>query len=644
MSARLEIGHADPADLALRLRGVGVVAHLGRQVEGDRQPGLALLEEVAEAPVRLLGGREAGVLAHRPEPAPVHRRLDAAGERVLAGPAEVAVLVEAGRVGRRVQVADDDPRRGLERLAALGGAPERLGADGLAPAVARRVGRLAGRAGRMRPGVVGRAHSRTSRRSPTSIVRPAPTATREIDAVARSAELVLHLHRLHHEELLAGHDRVARHDRHRDHHARDDGMDLGRSAMGRLLATPARPFAERRPALGLDLDLDPPAVDDDLAPPTPDDGRGGPSTGGSRMTGVRVGSRPDPRSRTPWTGPAGRAGGARARRRRRRARHRRRRQSRRRTPASRSRRGRRCPATRGAGAAARPAARRRSGRPRRGPRSAPGRPGPPAGRRGGRARPSREAGGVRAGPSGRRAARCAVGPSPGRGPCRSCRPPVGGRGRARCGASGRRRTTVTGRRAGRPALDRGRVAAGRARPGRPPASPTRAARRNSAGPSHHSPTQPVDRSPARNGSLRATNRWNGRVVWMPAISVSSRARRSRSMAASRSPAWTRILAMRLSYSAGTRSPGLDPGVDPDARACRHDPAADPAGGRREVPRRILGGDPDLDGVAGRVGGSVRRRPAPRPTAAGRRPARTARGRCRGRTRARSRRARPGAGC
>ena len=114
---------ADAADLALRVGRIRVVAHLGRQVEGDRQPGLALLEEVAEAPVRLLGGREARVLAHRPEATPVHRRLDAAGERVLARPAEVAILVERGGVGRRVQVADDDARRGLERVASLRASP-----------------------------------------------------------------------------------------------------------------------------------------------------------------------------------------------------------------------------------------------------------------------------------------------------------------------------------------------------------------------------------------------------------------------------------------------------------------------------------------------------------------------------------------
>ena len=57
------------ADLAQRSRVVGVVAHQRRHVEGGRQPGLAVVEQVAEALVGLLGGAEAGELAHRPQPA-----------------------------------------------------------------------------------------------------------------------------------------------------------------------------------------------------------------------------------------------------------------------------------------------------------------------------------------------------------------------------------------------------------------------------------------------------------------------------------------------------------------------------------------------------------------------------------------------
>ena len=50
-----------------RLGVVGVVAALGGQVERHRQPGAALLEQVAVALVGLLGGAEARVLPERPQ-------------------------------------------------------------------------------------------------------------------------------------------------------------------------------------------------------------------------------------------------------------------------------------------------------------------------------------------------------------------------------------------------------------------------------------------------------------------------------------------------------------------------------------------------------------------------------------------------
>ena len=83
------------ADLALRARVVRVVAHQRRHVERGREPGLAVLEQVAEALVRLLRGAEAGELPHRPELAAVHRRIDAAREREDARVAEVAVVVDS---------------------------------------------------------------------------------------------------------------------------------------------------------------------------------------------------------------------------------------------------------------------------------------------------------------------------------------------------------------------------------------------------------------------------------------------------------------------------------------------------------------------------------------------------------------------
>ena len=46
-----------------------------------------------EALVCLLGRAEARELAHRPEAAPVHRAINAAGERVLTGQADRVVKV-----------------------------------------------------------------------------------------------------------------------------------------------------------------------------------------------------------------------------------------------------------------------------------------------------------------------------------------------------------------------------------------------------------------------------------------------------------------------------------------------------------------------------------------------------------------------
>ena len=93
--------HALAPDLAQRARVIGVVAHQRRHVEGSREPRLAVLEQVAEALVRLLRGAEARELPHRPEPAAVHRRIDAPRERIHARIAEVALVVELDRVRRR---------------------------------------------------------------------------------------------------------------------------------------------------------------------------------------------------------------------------------------------------------------------------------------------------------------------------------------------------------------------------------------------------------------------------------------------------------------------------------------------------------------------------------------------------------------
>src|SRR5581483_1452871 len=107
---------ARAADLAGRERVVRVVAQLRRQVEGDAEPRLAALEQVAEARVRLLGRAEAGVLPDRPRPAPVHVRVGPARERELAGQLEV----ELAGVVLRVDRLDLGPRVGLAPLLGRG--------------------------------------------------------------------------------------------------------------------------------------------------------------------------------------------------------------------------------------------------------------------------------------------------------------------------------------------------------------------------------------------------------------------------------------------------------------------------------------------------------------------------------------------
>ena len=78
-------GHAAFADFAFGERVVGVVAHQRGQIERDGEAGLALREQISKARVGVFGGAEAGKLAHGPEPAAIHRGVNAAGVRRLTG-------------------------------------------------------------------------------------------------------------------------------------------------------------------------------------------------------------------------------------------------------------------------------------------------------------------------------------------------------------------------------------------------------------------------------------------------------------------------------------------------------------------------------------------------------------------------------
>ncbi len=103
--------HADLADLTARERRVGVVAGLGRQVERDRQPGLALGEV---APVQLVGPgrrRVAGVRPHHPRT--VLRVVPLGGRRSAHGP-RVRRRLPAGH--RRVEYLSCQVRH-IARLA-----------------------------------------------------------------------------------------------------------------------------------------------------------------------------------------------------------------------------------------------------------------------------------------------------------------------------------------------------------------------------------------------------------------------------------------------------------------------------------------------------------------------------------------------
>src|SRR3989304_4763877 len=78
----------------------------------------------------------ARVLADRPEPPAVHRRLHPAGIRVLTRVADVVVVVDVSRVDRRVQRPRLHGRRAEVRVVALTAALLRLGVGLPDPALA----------------------------------------------------------------------------------------------------------------------------------------------------------------------------------------------------------------------------------------------------------------------------------------------------------------------------------------------------------------------------------------------------------------------------------------------------------------------------------------------------------------------------
>ena len=205
---------ADPADLPLRL-----AARRSRSPSGSagrRRP------TARSGPAR--GGSGSAGSSPRPSRSPRTGASSRSGSRYIVGwtprvngyspgrprsRSSSRPAVSAGVYRSRIAM----PGGGLERVAPLRGAAERLGPEGRAPAVAGRVRCLAGGS---RP--VGRGRRSADRRSPEHDQErrrarrsgPAPTVDPLDGPVARRPELVLHLHRLDRQELLAGVDRVAR--------------------------------------------------------------------------------------------------------------------------------------------------------------------------------------------------------------------------------------------------------------------------------------------------------------------------------------------------------------------------------------------------------------------------------------------------
>ena len=109
----------DLADLAVGHGVVRVIADLGGQVEGDREPGLALVEQVAVALVGFRRCAEACVLAHGPQAAAIHVFVDAprvwecARRRFLAAP----ILRRVNRLQRDAAVVSEG---GLPPVATVG--------------------------------------------------------------------------------------------------------------------------------------------------------------------------------------------------------------------------------------------------------------------------------------------------------------------------------------------------------------------------------------------------------------------------------------------------------------------------------------------------------------------------------------------
>src|SRR5208337_1547210 len=95
--------HAAFAALAPRKGGVRIVSHKGREVESGAKAGFAVINQIVEPLVRVLGSAKPGEHAHGPEPGPIHGALNAPGERVPTRKADLFEEVLVCNVRRSVK-------------------------------------------------------------------------------------------------------------------------------------------------------------------------------------------------------------------------------------------------------------------------------------------------------------------------------------------------------------------------------------------------------------------------------------------------------------------------------------------------------------------------------------------------------------
>jgi len=89
---------------------IGVIAHQRRKVKRDRESCLTLLKKIAIAFIGFFGSSEAAELAHRPEPATVHRLVNAPRVGRFSRLTQVARRIEIGNAVNGVDLVDGNTR------------------------------------------------------------------------------------------------------------------------------------------------------------------------------------------------------------------------------------------------------------------------------------------------------------------------------------------------------------------------------------------------------------------------------------------------------------------------------------------------------------------------------------------------------